>query len=96
MDVTECRKMEEKLKESEERFKRLIEYAPDAIYINDVNGEFIDGNKQAEALIGYKKEELIRKTYFKLEYTRKNACQRLKKQLKRTCEEKDTDQTNLN
>ncbi|MEM3623483.1 MAG: PAS domain S-box protein [Candidatus Bathyarchaeia archaeon] len=59
MDVTERRKMEEKLKESEERFKRLIEYAPDAIYINDVNGNFIDGNKQAEALIGYKKEELI-------------------------------------
>ncbi|MGB9756846.1 MAG: PAS domain S-box protein, partial [Candidatus Bathyarchaeales archaeon] len=61
MDVTERRKMEEKLKESEERFKRLIEYAPDAIYINDVNGNFIDGNKQAEALIGYKKEELIGK-----------------------------------
>jgi two-component system sporulation sensor kinase A len=61
MDVTERRKMEEKLKESEERFKRLIEYAPEAIYINDVYGRFIDGNKQAEALIGYKKEELIGK-----------------------------------
>jgi len=61
MDVTERRKMEEKLKESEERFKRLIEYAPDAIYVNDAYGRFIDGNKQAEALIGYKKEELIGK-----------------------------------
>jgi two-component system sporulation sensor kinase A len=61
MDVTERRRIEEKLKESEERFKRLIEYAPDAIYINDVYGKFIDGNKQAEALIGYKKEELIGK-----------------------------------
>ncbi|MGB9756399.1 MAG: PAS domain S-box protein, partial [Candidatus Bathyarchaeales archaeon] len=64
MDVTERRKMEEKLKESEERLKRLIEYAPDAIYINDLQGRFIDGNKQAEALIGYKKEELIGKSLF--------------------------------
>ncbi|MEM3697026.1 MAG: PAS domain S-box protein [Candidatus Bathyarchaeia archaeon] len=64
MDVTERRKMEEKLKESEERLKRLIEYAPDAIYINDLQGRFIDGNKQAEALIGYRKEELIGKSIF--------------------------------
>ncbi|MEM3443249.1 MAG: PAS domain S-box protein, partial [Candidatus Bathyarchaeia archaeon] len=63
-DVTERRKMEEKLKESEERLKRLIEYAPDAIYINDLQGRFIDGNKQAEALIGYRKEELIGKSIF--------------------------------
>ncbi|MGQ9507153.1 MAG: PAS domain S-box protein [Candidatus Bathycorpusculaceae bacterium] len=62
MDVTERRKMEEKLKESEERLKRLIEYAPDAIYLNDLQGRFLDGNKQAEALIGYKKKELIGKS----------------------------------
>ncbi|MEM3576872.1 MAG: PAS domain S-box protein [Candidatus Bathyarchaeia archaeon] len=64
MDVTERRKMEERLKESEERLKRLIEYAPDAIYINDLEGRFIDGNKQAEALIGYRKEELVGKSFF--------------------------------
>lgn len=61
MDVTERKQIEEKLKESEERLKRLIEYAPEAIYINDLHGKFIDGNKQAEVLIGYKKEELIGK-----------------------------------
>ncbi|MEM3642175.1 MAG: PAS domain S-box protein, partial [Candidatus Bathyarchaeia archaeon] len=61
MDITERKQIEEKLKESEERLKRLIEYAPEAIYINDLQGKFIDGNKQAEALVGYKKEELIGK-----------------------------------
>ncbi|MGB9676396.1 MAG: PAS domain S-box protein [Candidatus Bathyarchaeales archaeon] len=66
MDVTERRKMEERLRESEERLKRLIEYAPDAIYINDLQGRFIDGNKQAEALIGYRKEELVGKTFFEV------------------------------
>jgi two-component system sporulation sensor kinase A len=64
MDVTERKKIEEKLKESEERLKRLIEYAPDAIYINDLQGRFIDGNKQAESLIGYKKEELVGRSMF--------------------------------
>ena len=54
-------KTEERLKESEERLRLLIEYAPDAIYITDLKGYFLDGNKQAEELTGYKKEELLGK-----------------------------------
>lgn len=61
-DITERKKMEEKLRESEERLSSLIEYAPDAIYINDLNGKILEGNKQAEILTGYKKEELIGKS----------------------------------
>ncbi|MGQ9460369.1 MAG: PAS domain S-box protein [Candidatus Bathyarchaeaceae archaeon] len=59
IDITKRKIVETRLRESEERLKQLIEYAPDAIYINDLNGNFIDGNKQAENLTGYKKEELI-------------------------------------
>jgi len=61
MDVTERRKIEEKLIEWEDRLRQLIEYAPDAIYSNDLNGNLIDVNKQAEELTGFKKEELIGK-----------------------------------
>jgi PAS domain S-box-containing protein len=63
-DITIRKQMEQKVVESEERLKLLIEYAPDAIYINDLNGKFLDGNKQAETLTGYKKEELIGKNMF--------------------------------
>jgi PAS domain S-box-containing protein len=57
---------EEELRDSEEHLKILFDYAPDAYYISDIKGKFIDGNKAAERLIGYKKEELIGKSFLKL------------------------------
>jgi PAS domain S-box-containing protein len=66
IDVTEIKKAEEELRSSEERLKILFESAPDAYYLNDLRGNFIDGNKAAEKLIGYKKEELVGKNFTKL------------------------------
>lgn len=65
-------RIEKETKESEERFKMLFENAPDAYYINDLKGNFIDGNKKAEELTGYKKEELIGKNFLKLNILPKN------------------------
>jgi len=65
-DITERKKAEEELRDSEERLKILFDYAPDACYINDLKGKFIDGNKVAERMTGYKKEELIGKSFLKL------------------------------
>ncbi len=65
-DITERKRAEEKIKDSEERLKILFDYAPDAYYISDLKGNFIDGNKAAERLMGYKKEELIGKSFLKL------------------------------
>ena len=39
-----------------ERFKTLFEFAPDAYYLNDMTGVFVDGNNAAERMIGYKRE----------------------------------------
>ena len=64
-DITELRGTQEELKSSEERLKILFEFAPDAYYLNDLKGRFIDGNKAAEQLIGYKREELIGKRFLK-------------------------------
>ncbi len=51
---------------AEEKFRIIFESAPDAYYLNDLKGNFIDGNKAAENLMGYKKEELIGKNFLKL------------------------------
>ena len=65
-DITARKKVEQQLKESEERFKIIYEYAPDAYYLINYNGKFIDGNKTAEELIGYKRDELIGKDFDKV------------------------------
>lgn len=46
----EKRKSEQELKNSEERLRILFEFAPDAYYLNDLKGRFIDGNKAAEEI----------------------------------------------
>lgn len=65
-DITKRKQAEESLKESEDRFRQLFEYAPDAYYLNDLEGNFIDGNKAAEDLTGYKRKELIGKNFFEV------------------------------
>lgn len=65
-DITEHRQAEEALKSSEERLRVLFEYAPDAYYLSDLNGDFVGANKVAEEITGYKKDELIGKSFAKL------------------------------
>jgi len=54
-DITEFKCAEDKLKSSEERLKILFDYAPDAYYLSDLKGNFIDGNIAAQKLMGYNK-----------------------------------------
>ena len=65
-DVTELRLVQERLRSSEERLHLLFEYAPDAYYLNDLMGTFLDMNKATEALCGYPREELLGKSFLRL------------------------------
>ncbi|MFH1980381.1 MAG: PAS domain S-box protein [Pseudomonadota bacterium] len=65
-DITGRKQTEAALKESESRFKALFEFAPDAYYLSNLEGRFLDGNKASEQLIGYSKEELIGSSFLEL------------------------------
>ncbi|MBN1223977.1 MAG: PAS domain S-box protein [Candidatus Aminicenantes bacterium] len=48
-------------------FEVLLDNAPIGIYYSDFAGRFIYGNKKAEEIVGYKKEELIGKSFLKID-----------------------------
>jgi PAS domain S-box-containing protein len=59
-------KIQQSLIHSEERFRILFEDAPDAYFLTDVKGTFVDGNKAAENLSGYNKGEFVGKNFLSL------------------------------
>ncbi len=61
-DITEIKKTEEDLKNSEESYKGLFNNATDAIYIQDTEGRFVDVNEGAVKMYGYPREYFIGKT----------------------------------
>jgi PAS domain S-box-containing protein len=59
-DVTQRKEAEAKLRESEERFRRLVERAADAIYVIEQNGRIVDVNQYAVDSTGYHRGALSR------------------------------------
>jgi PAS domain S-box-containing protein len=59
-DITDRKRAEEALKESEERYQKLIETANDAIFIVDAEtGSILNANKKAGELLGIPSEKII-------------------------------------
>lgn len=58
-DVTDRKRGEEALRESEERTRLIIESALDAVVVMDVHGRIIEWNSQAAAIFGWSHEEIL-------------------------------------
>jgi len=63
MDITELRQMEAALKQSEEKYRTILENIEDGYYEVNLDGNFILLNDAFENMFGYKKEELIGMSY---------------------------------
>ena len=59
-DITQRKKADNRLKESEQKFKSYIQNAPYAILVVDEKRKFIDINEMAEELTGYTRNELLK------------------------------------
>lgn len=57
-DITERNRMEEQLRESEERYRTLYKSSRDAIVATDLNGQIVECNQAYADMLGYTPEEL--------------------------------------
>ena len=57
-DITERKRAEEELRESEERFRATYEQAAVGIELIDLNGRYISGNGKLGQMLGYSAKEL--------------------------------------
>ncbi|MDD5023677.1 MAG: PAS domain S-box protein [Methanoregula sp.] len=62
LDITARKYAEDALKESEERYRTILEQATDAVFIHDETGCILDVNRKACQSLGYTREELLSKS----------------------------------
>jgi PAS domain S-box-containing protein len=65
-DITERKKAEKKLKESEQKYRGLFESTIDGIIVLDARGEIFDVNTRAIELLGFKREDMIGSNFLNL------------------------------
>jgi len=65
-DITERRKAEQRIQESEERFRRVFEHAPVGICVAGRDTEYLQVNEAFSRMLGYSQQELLAKKWTEL------------------------------
>ncbi len=63
--ITKRKEAEQKLKESEQKYRSLFESSPNAVGLINTKGIVIQGNSNIEKIFGYKKEEFVGQNFRK-------------------------------
>jgi len=58
-DITERKQAEEALRESEIKFRTLVDQAPEALFLHDIDGRIVDVNQVTVERYGYTREQLL-------------------------------------
>jgi PAS domain S-box-containing protein len=66
LDVTERKRLEASLRESEERFRSIFEGAGIGMLMLDPRGPILDANRSISRLLGYSRDELLAMTFHDL------------------------------
>ncbi|MBU7019229.1 MAG: PAS domain S-box protein [Theionarchaea archaeon] len=67
-DITERKKAEDLLNENEEKFRTIFENANDGIVYVDNKGIILDINEKTEDLLGYRREDVVGKLFYDIEF----------------------------
>jgi len=62
-DFTERKNMENRLKESEDKFNSLFNNSLDCVYLHDFQGNILEANTSAQQLLGYSSEDIIKVSF---------------------------------
>jgi PAS domain S-box-containing protein len=65
-DVTECKQAQDALRQSEGKYKDLVERMTDVIYTVDTSGKVTSVNKACEVTFGWQAEEVVGKSFTEL------------------------------
>ncbi len=60
-DITERKAAEQAVRDSEIRYRTLIEQASEAIFVAEVGGYYVEANSAACGLLGYTRDEILQK-----------------------------------